>query len=349
MLTYGYAATSPNTPLAPFHFERRALRADDVAIEILYCGVCHTDLHMVRNDWGITQYPIVPGHEIVGRVVDVGAAVTGHRAGDLVGVGVVVDSCGHCVPCRRGAEPMCAQGSLQTYNSIDPSSGEPTRGGYAKHIVVRDNFVLHIPAGLDPARVAPLLCAGTTMWTPLTAWKAGPGTRVAVVGLGGLGHIGVKLAAALGAEVTVITRSAAKATEAAALGAHHTLVSTDPAAMAAHGSSFDLIIDTIPVAHDLKPYVPLLAFDGTLVNVGAIMMPVEVDMISLVMAQRRIAGAGAGGNRPTQEMLDLCAARNVLPETELIAMDDIGHAFERMERGDVRYRFVLDIAALSRP
>jgi uncharacterized zinc-type alcohol dehydrogenase-like protein len=349
MLTYGYAATSPNTPLAPFHFERRALRADDVAIEILYCGVCHTDLHMVRNDWGITQYPIVPGHEIVGRVVDVGPEVSRHRAGDLVGVGVVVDSCGDCVPCQRGAEPMCAQGSVQTYNSIDPSSGEPTRGGYAKHIVVRDSFVLRIPAGLDPARVAPLLCAGTTMYTPLTAWKAGPGTRVAIAGLGGLGHIGVKLAAALGAEVTVITRSAAKATEASALGAHHTLISTDAAAMAAHGSSFDLIIDTVPVAHDLRPYVPLLAFDGTLVNVGAIMMPVEVDMISLVMAQRRIAGAGAGGNRPTQEMLDLCAAKNVLPETELISMADIGRAFERMERGDVRYRFVLDIAALSQP
>jgi alcohol dehydrogenase (NADP+) len=347
MQTYGYAATSPNTPLAPFHFERRALRADDVAIEILYCGVCHTDLHMVRNDWGITQYPIVPGHEIVGRVVDVGASVSRHRAGDLVGVGVVVDSCGTCVPCRRGAEPMCAQGSLQTYNSVDPTSGEPTRGGYAKHIVVRDGFVLRIPAGLDPARVAPLLCAGTTMYTPLTAWKAGPGTRVAIVGLGGLGHIGVKLAAALGAEVTVITRSAAKAAEASALGAHHTLVSTDPAAMAARASGFDLIIDTIPVAHDLKPYVPLLAFDGMLVNVGAIMMPVEVDMIALVMAQRRIAGAGAGGTRPTQEMLDLCAAKNVLPETELVAMDDIGHAFERMERGDVRYRFVLDIGALS--
>jgi alcohol dehydrogenase (NADP+) len=347
MQTYGYAAPSPNAPLAPFHFQRRALRSDDVAIEILYCGVCHTDLHMARNDWGITQYPIVPGHEIVGRVVDVGAAVTRHRAGDLVGVGVVVDSCGDCVPCRRGAEPMCAQGSVQTYNSPDPGTGEPTRGGYSKHIVVRDAFVLRIPAGLDPARVAPLLCAGTTMWTPLKAWNAGPGTRVAIAGLGGLGHIGVKLAAALGADVTVITRSAAKAAEATALGAHHTLVSTDADAMAAHAGRFDLIIDTIPVAHDLKPCVPLLAFDGTLVVVGAIMMPVEVDMISLVMGQRRIAGAGAGGNRPTQEMLDLCAAKNVLPETELVAMTDIHHAFERMERGDVRYRFVLDIGALS--
>jgi alcohol dehydrogenase (NADP+) len=348
MLTYGYAAHSPDVPLAPFHFQRRALRPDDVAVEILYCGVCHTDLHMARNDWGITQYPVVPGHEIVGRVSAVGNQVTRHRPGDIVGIGVVVDSCGECTPCRRGAEPLCARGSVQTYNSVD-ASGELTRGGYSKHIVARDKYVLRIPGGLDISRVAPLLCAGTTVWTPLTQWKAGPGTRVAIAGLGGLGHLGVKLAVALGAEVTVITRSAAKAREAEALGAHHTLVSTDDAAMARHASAFDLLIDTIPVAHDLRPYVPLLDFDGTLVNVGAIFMPVEADMISLVMAQRRIAGAGAGGSRPTQEMLDLCAAKNVLPETELITMDSIGHAFERMERGDVRYRFVLDIGALTLP
>ncbi|AKT40807.1 NAD(P)-dependent alcohol dehydrogenase [Chondromyces crocatus] len=349
MDTYGYAAHSADTPLAPFHFKRRSLRPDDVAVEILYCGVCHTDLHMARNDWGVSQYPLVPGHEIVGRVVDAGVNVSRHRAGDIVAIGTFVDSCGTCAPCQRGDETMCKKGVLLTYNGLDPSSGEMTRGGYSKHIVARDRNVLQVPKALDPSRTGPLLCAGTTMYTPLEVWNTGPGMRVAIAGLGGLGHLGVKFAAALGAEVTVITRSAAKAEEASALGAHHTLVSTDAAAMARHESAFDLIVDTIPVAHDLRAYVTLLDHDGTLVNVGAISMPVEVDMLPLVVGRRRIAGAGAGGNRPTQEMLAFCAEKNVLPETELIGMESIAEAFDRLERGDVRYRFVLDVGAFKLP
>ncbi len=348
MHTHALAAHSATTPLEPFAFDQRPLRPDDVAVEILYCGVCHTDLHIARNDWGFTQYPVVPGHEIVGRVIDKGPDVTRHALGDLVAIGTSVDSCGDCRPCQLGDETMCTRGAVVTYNGVDPVSGALTRGGYAQHIVARDKFVLKVPAGLDPARVGPLLCAGTTMWTPLRTWDVKPGKRVAIVGLGGLGHLGVKLAAALGAEVTVITRSASKAGEAHALGAHHTLVSTDAAAMARHGGAFDLVVDTIPVAHDLRPYLPLLDLDGTLVNVGAIFMPVELDMISLVMGRKRVTGAGAGGTRPTQEMLDFCAAHGVLPETELIATRDIGAAFERMERGDVRYRFVLDLATLPR-
>lgn len=349
MDTYGLAALSPGRALAPFHFSRRALRADDVAIEILYCGVCHTDLHMARNDWGFSRYPVVPGHEIVGRVIDAGPAVTRHRAGDLVAIGVVVDSCGACTACRRGAEPLCTAGSVETYNGTDRHSGEVTRGGYAKHIVARDAYVLKVPASLDASRVGPLLCAGATMWAPLRVWNAGPGTRVAVLGLGGLGHIGVKLAAALGAEVTVITRSEEKARDAAALGAHHTLVSTDADAMARHASAFDLILDTIPVAHSLAPYVPLLDLDATLVNVGAITMPVAVDMLPLVLGRRRIAGAAASGIAPTQELLDFCAAKQVHPDTELIAMERIDEAFDRLERSDVRYRFVLDVGAFTLP
>lgn len=349
MKTLGYAALKPGSQLVHFPFERRALRSDDVALEILYCGVCHTDLHLARNDWGFSRYPLVPGHEIVGRVTQLGSAVTKHRVGDVVAIGVNVDSCGTCKHCKTGDETLCIEGSTVTYNGIDRISGDTTFGGYSKHLVVKDTFALKVPTSLDASKVGPLLCAGTTMWTPLKQWNVGKGTRVAVVGLGGLGHIGVKLAAALGAEVTAITRSASKSAEAKKLGATSTLVSTDADAMKTHERAFDLIIDTIPVQHDLKPYVPLLDVDGTLVSVGAITMSAQLDMMPLTVGRRRIAAAGAGGTVPTQEMLDFCAEKNVLPETELIGIHQLDEAFERMERGDVRYRFVIDMATLTQP
>lgn len=348
MKTYGYAAHSSTTPLAPYRFERRELQPDDVAIEILYCGVCHTDLHMARNDWGWSQYPVVPGHEIVGRVIEVGSAAKKHRVGDIVAIGTIVDSCRECAPCKRGDESMCVKGPLITYNGLE-ADGSITRGGYSKHIVASERFVLRVPSTLDASKVGPLLCAGTTMYTPMRAWNVGKGTRVAVVGLGGLGHIGVKIASALGADVTVISRSASKASEAEKLGAKSTLVSTDSAAMAKAASSFDFVIDTIPVDHEINSYTPLLDIDGTFVSVGAITMKAQVDMLTLTLARRRIAGAGAGGNGPTQEMLDFCAEKNVLPETELVPMTSIAEAFDRMEKGDVRYRFVLDMGAFTLP
>lgn len=347
MKTHGYAALKQGSQLVPFAFERRALRNDDVALEVLYCGVCHTDLHFARNDWGFSRYPLVPGHEIVGRVIELGGAVTRHRVGDLVAVGVNVDSCGQCEHCKSGDETLCVEGSTVTYNGVDRISGETTYGGYSKHLVVKDRFALKVPAKLDPSKVGPLLCAGTTMWTPLKQWKAGPGTRVGIIGLGGLGHLGVKLAVALGCEVTAITRSAAKSTEATSLGAKHTLVSTDAEAMKKSERAFDLLIDTIPVQHDLRPYVPLLDLDATLVSVGAILMSTQLDMWPLTTHRRRIAAAGAGGTVPTQEMLDFCAEKNVLPETESVSIQQLDTAFERMERGDVRYRFVIDLATLS--
>lgn len=345
MKTLGYAAFTPDTPLRPFHFERRALRPDDVAIEVLYCGVCHSDLHTVRNDWGETLYPVVPGHEIVGRVLAVGSAVTRHQVGEAVAVGCMVDSCQTCSHCDSGEEQFC-DAMAETYNAPDRVSGERNRGGYARHLVVREAFVLRVPDGLDLARTGPLLCAGITSWTPLRVWQVGPGSRVGVIGLGGLGHMAVKLAVALGAEVTVISRSADKAADALALGASQLLVSTDEDAMNAAASSLDLIIDTVPVQHDVMPYVPLLKIDATLVLVGQIGPLDEVQTFPLLAGRRRIAGSHIGGTHETQALLDFCAAHQILPECEMIRMGQINEAFERMERGDVRYRFVIDMASL---
>ncbi len=346
MKTFGYAAHSSKAPLAPFAFERRELRPNDVAIEILFAGVCHTDLHMARNDWGIARYPMVPGHEIVGRVTAVGGSVKAHKVGDQVAVGTAVDSCGKCDQCNKHHENYCREGATMTYAGNDRVDGSITQGGYAKHIVVKDAFVVPVPKGLDLARVAPLLCAGITTYSPLKTWGVRKGSRVAVVGIGGLGHLAVKFAVALGAEVTVITRSEGKAREGTALGAQHTLLSTDADAMKAKASTFDLIIDTIPVEHEVQPYVDLLDVDGTLVLVGAIFMQAKVAALSMALGRRRISGSGAGGIAETREMLELCAAKEILPECETIAMKDISQAFERMERGDVRYRFVIDMATL---
>ena len=349
MKTLGYAAQSSTTPLAPFAFERRALRDNDVAMEILYCGVCHSDLHTARNDWGWTSYPIVPGHEIVGRVTAVGTAVTRHKVGDTVAVGCMVDSCQQCDQCRKGEEQLCREGNTGTYSGWDRLTREPTQGGYAKHLVVRQEFVLRVPATLDLAKVAPLLCAGITTYSPLRTWNVVPGSRVGVIGLGGLGHMAVKLAAGMGAKVTVLSRSPDKTADALALGAHQLLVSGDKEAMAKARSSFDLIIDTVPVKHGLDPYVPLLDVDGTLVLVGQVGPMAEQSTVPMILGRRRIAGSPIGGIRETQEMLDFCAEKNILPECEMIRMEHINHAFERMERSDVRYRFVIDMASLAAP
>jgi alcohol dehydrogenase (NADP+) len=347
MQTFGYAAFDPARPLAPYAFERRALRADDVAMEILYCGVCHSDLHTARNDWGWSYYPIVPGHEIVGRVIEVGDAVTRYRVGDHVAVGCMVDSCQHCDQCHAGEEQLCREGNTGTYAGRDRISGENTQGGYSKHLVVREAFCLRVPDGLDLARTAPLLCAGITTYSPLRTWNVGPGSRVGVIGLGGLGHMAVKLAVGLGADVTVLSRSPSKRDDALALGADRLLVSTDADAMSDAESGFDLIIDTVPVKHDLDPYLPLLDVDGTLVIVGQVGPMEGANTVPLLLGRRRIAGSPIGGIRETQEMLDFCAKKNILPDCEMIRMEQINDAYARMERADVRYRFVIDMASLQ--
>jgi uncharacterized zinc-type alcohol dehydrogenase-like protein len=350
MKTIGYAALDAESLLVPHDFARRDLREDDVAIEILYCGVCHSDLHLTRNDWkdwGEAIYPAIPGHEIIGRVTAIGPAVTRHAVGDPVAVGTIVDSCGSCDQCRRDEEQMCREGVTLTYNGHDRISGAVTHGGYSKHVVVRDTFVLSLPKGLDPSRAGPLLCAGITVYSPLRTWNVGPGSRVGVIGIGGLGHLAVRFAAGLGAEVTVITRSAAKAEEASALGAEHVLLSGSDEAMAAAASSFDVIIDTIPVGHDVGPYLGLLDVEGVLVIVGALADMEGFNSLPLIGGRRRITGSPSGGIAETQEMLDFCARKGILPDCETIAIQDINAAFERMERGDVRYRFVIDMASLD--
>jgi uncharacterized zinc-type alcohol dehydrogenase-like protein len=350
MQTIGYAAYDAETPLAPFPFERRDLRDDDVAIELLYCGICHTDLHLTRNVWADfspTQYPCVPGHEMVGRVVSVGPAVSRYREGDTVAIGTMVDSCQHCDQCDRGQEQMCRNGATYTYGGHDRVDGGLTYGGFSKHIVAREKFVLRIPEGLDPARAAPLLCAGITVYSPLRLWNVGPGSRVGVAGIGGLGHLAVRFAAALGATVTVITRTESKAAEAKALGADHVLISTSVEAMAAAASTFDVIIDTIPVDHDVAPLVGLLDIEGVLVMVGSFGPVGGVSSIPLIVGRRRITGSPAGGLAETQEMLDFCAEKQILPDCETVAMGDVNEAFDRLERGDVRYRFVIDMASLT--
>ena len=344
--TQSWAATAPESGLAPLSIDRRALRDEDVAIDIAFCGVCHSDLHAARNDWGRTTYPFVPGHEIVGTVREVGAAVTKFRAGDRVAIGTVVDSCRKCDACADDEEQYCREGVTGTYNAKDRIDGTTTYGGYSSSIVVAEPYVLRVPEGLDMARTAPLLCAGITTYSPLKNWNVGPGSKVGVIGLGGLGHMGVKFAKALGAEVTMITTSPEKGADAQKLGADHVLVSTDKAAMKAATRSFDFLLDTIPVAHELTPYLLLLDRQGTLCIVGAIDMLPSFHSGLLLQGQKAVAGSGVGGIAQTQEMLDLCAEKGILAECEIIAMGDINAAFERMEKADVKYRFVIDMATL---
>ncbi|MDR3374241.1 MAG: NAD(P)-dependent alcohol dehydrogenase [Ancalomicrobiaceae bacterium] len=344
----GYAAQSASTPLGPFRFDRRDARADDVAIDILYCGVCHSDLHTARNDWGFSTYPVVPGHEIIGRVSAVGPNVTKVKVGDHVGVGCMVDSCLSCDACEDGEEQYCRHGMTLTYGGRDRVDASPTQGGYSEKIVVKQDFVLKIPDGLDLKGAAPLLCAGITTWSPLRHWKVGPGSKVGVVGLGGLGHMGLKLAKALGAEVTLFTRSPGKEDDARRLGADTVVISTDPAEMASVSGRFDLIIDTVPYAHDLNPYLPTLARNGTIVLVGYL-GPLEpaVHSVPLLLGRKALAGSCIGGIAETQEMLDFCGEHGITSDIEVIAMADIEAAYARMLKSDVKYRFVIDMATLK--
>ncbi|WP_247312531.1 NAD(P)-dependent alcohol dehydrogenase [Ralstonia pseudosolanacearum] len=343
-----YAVHSPTGRLGLFEFDRRSPRPDDVVIEILYCGVCHSDVHNVRNDWGSARYPMVPGHEIVGRVLEVGAEVTRFKAGDPVGVGCLVESCRHCNACGKGWEQYCENGATYTYNGTDPIDGTRTYGGYSERIVVAEHFVLKMPDGLDLAGAAPLLCAGITTYSPLRHWNVGAGSQVAIVGLGGLGHMGLKLAKAMGAEVTLFSRSPGKEADARRLGADHIVISTDAAQMATVAGRFDVIIDTVPYQHDVNPYVPTLATGGTIVMVGYL-GPLEPPLNSGPMVYRRKALAGSliGGIAETQEMLDFCGEHGVTSDIEVIRIQDINEAYERMLKADVKYRFVIDMASLK--
>jgi uncharacterized zinc-type alcohol dehydrogenase-like protein len=344
----GYAARSAEAPLAPFRFERRRPGPKDVRIEILYCGVCHSDLHIARNEWNSTIYPVVPGHEIVGRVTAVGAEVTAFKEGDRVGVGCLVDSCRRCISCDEGLEQHCEHSWTPTYGGYDKHSGGVTHGGYSQSIVVDEHFVLRIPAGLDPAAVAPLLCAGITVYSPLRQWKVRAGDKVGIVGLGGLGHVGLKIARAMGAHVVLFTTSPGKAEDALRLGAQEVVVSTDSDAMARHANSFDFILNTVAAAHDLDPFLSLLKRDATMTLVGAPAEPhPSLAAFSLIFKRRRLAGSMIGGIAETQEMLDFCAEHGIVADIELIRMDEINHAFERMLKNDVRYRFVIDMGSLG--
>jgi alcohol dehydrogenase (NADP+) len=345
--TYAYAASNAKSKLAPFEFQRRELRAHDVQMEVLFCGVCHSDLHQARDEWKNSIYPVVPGHEIVGRVSAVGPDVTRYKTGDLVGVGCLVDSCRTCPSCAEGLEQYCENGFVGTYNGQDRETGEVTFGGYSTQLVVDEAFVLRVPENLDPAGVAPLLCAGITTYSPLRTWGAGPGKKVGVVGLGGLGHMGVKLARAMGAHVVLFTTSQSKVEDAKRLGAHDVVISKNQEEMDAHANSFDLIINTVAAQHDLNPFLNLLRRDGTMALVGA----PEHDhpspqVFNLIMKRRRLAGSLIGGIAETQEMLDFCGEHGITSDIELIPMQKINDAYERMLKSDVKYRFVIDLDSL---
>lgn len=341
----GYAAQSPETDLAPWGFERREVGPHDVQIEILFCGVCHSDLHQIKNDWFPGLFPMVPGHEIVGRIVKAGDHVKGFKTGELAGVGCMVDSCQVCENCKEGLEQYCLEGNTQTYNNKD-RSGVPTYGGYSNSIVVREEFVLHISEKLSLAATAPLLCAGITTYSPLRHWKVGKGHKLAVLGLGGLGHMAVKFGVAFGAEVTVLSTSPSKEKDAKDLGAHHFVVTSDPAQLKAVRGTFDFILDTVSAPHDMNLYLRLLRTNGVHICVGVPPDPISINAFSLLGGRKSVAGSGIGGIAETQEMLDFCAAHNIVSDIELIDIKDISAAYERMLKGDVRYRFVIDIATL---
>jgi len=343
-----YAAQSPDAPLGPFALQRRQPGPTDVQIQILFCGVCHSDLHTARSEWPGTVYPVVPGHEIVGRVASVGRAVTKFKAGDLAAVGCLVDSCHDCPSCAENLEQYCEKGMVLTYNSPDAHiPGAMTYGGYSSQIVVDQRFVLRLSPTLDPAAAAPLLCAGITTYSPLRHWKAGPGKKVGIVGLGGLGHMGVKLAHAMGAHTVLFTTSPSKAADGRRLGADDVVVSKDAEQMARHVGSFDFILNTVAAPHDLDAFIVLLKRDATMCLVGAPASPHPSPAVfNLVFKRRAIAGSLIGGLAETQEMLDFCAKHGIVSDIELIRMDQINDAYERMLRSDVRYRFVIDMASL---
>jgi uncharacterized zinc-type alcohol dehydrogenase-like protein len=347
MTTKAYAAQSATAPLGPHIIDRRDPLPTDVEIDILFCGVCHSDLHIARNEWGGTTYPVVPGHEILGRVRRVGASVRKFKVGDLAAVGCMVDSCRTCDHCKRNLEQFCQRGATFTYNSADRHLGGMTYGGYSERVVCDEAFTLKVPSGLDPAGAAPLLCAGITSWSPLRKWGAGPGKRVGIVGLGGLGHMGVKFASALGAHTVLFTSSESKMADGKRLGAHEVVLSKDPKAMAAMAGSLDLIVDTVSADHPFDAYLATLRLDGVMAVVGVPPSPQQVHAFSLIMPRRILTGSLIGGIAETQEMLDFCGQKGITCDVERIRMDQINQAYERMLRSDVKYRFVIDMASLK--
>lgn len=342
-----YGTNAADKPLEALDIQRRAPGEEDVHIEITYCGVCHSDIHTARNEWLNSTYPVVPGHEIIGRVREVGSKVSRFKVGDLVGVGCMVDSCQECDPCKQDLEQFCAKGCTFTYNSPDPHLGGQTYGGYSTHVVVKEDFVLKIPENIDEKGAAPLLCAGITTWSPLRHWKVGKGDKVGVVGLGGLGHMGIKFAHAMGAHVVMITRSPDKASDARSLGADEVLLSTDEKAMQQQANSFDFILNTIPVGHEMDPYIALLKIDATMVLVGAVEPLKPFHGANIIMGRKRIAGSLIGGIAETQEMLDFCGEHNIVSDIELIKMQEINEAYDRVVASDVKYRFVIDMQSLK--
>lgn len=346
LATKGYAARDATGPLAPFDFERRDLRPDDVLVEIMYCGVCHSDIHQVRNEWDNAVYPMVPGHEIVGRVKKTGKNASRYKEGDLVGVGVMVDSCGKCDNCKRGLENCCSERTVLTYNSYEMDGKSVTYGGYSNQIVVSERFVFRVSEKLPTSGVAPLLCAGITTYSPLRRWKVGKGHKVGVLGLGGLGHMAVKFAASFGAEVTMLSRSASKEADARKLGAHNFVLTTDSKQAAKLKSHFDFIVDTVSAKHDYNASLAMLNVYGVLINVGIPPEGIHIDAHNLIAGDRAVSGSMIGGLPETQEMLDYCAQKGIVSEVEVIPMNKINEAYERTLKGDVRYRFVIDMKTL---
>ncbi|MBS1729984.1 MAG: NAD(P)-dependent alcohol dehydrogenase [Bacteroidetes bacterium] len=345
-LINAYAAQASDKPLAPFQISRRGLRANDVHIEILYCGVCHSDLHTARNEWGNTTYPVVPGHEIVGRVLAVGKEVTKFRAGDLAGIGCLVDSCLSCENCRNGLEQFCLEGCTGTYNNPAKDGTGMTYGGYSKEIVAREEFVLKISDQLPLEAVAPLLCAGITTYSPLRHWKIGKGDKVGILGLGGLGHMGVKFAVAMGAEVTMLSHTPSKEKDAKELGAHQFILTSNDAQVKSVQNYFDFILDTVSATHDYNFYLAMLKTNGVMTCVGVPPTPAQIPAGNLIFGRKSLAGSLIGGLPETQEMLDYCAQHHIVSDVEIIKMSEINEAYERMLKGDVRYRFVIDMASI---
>ncbi len=343
----GYAAHNAKSALVPFTFSRREPGPTEIAVEILYCGVCHSDLHMARNEWGESIYPMVPGHEIAGRVAAVGGAVKKFKTGDVAAIGVIVDSCRHCPPCRRGEEHYCDEGATLTYAATDRVDGSITMGGYSNNYVVDERFAHRVPEGLDLAAVAPLLCAGITTYSPLRHWKAGPGKKVGIVGLGGLGHMALKFAHSFGAHAVQFTTSPKKKEDALRLGANEVVLSTDANAMQAQAHSFDFILDTVSAPHSLDPYLTLLKQDATMTLVGLPEKPPSFAVFNLILRRTAIAGSSIGGMPETQEMLDYCGQHNITSDVEVIPIQKINEAFERMLKQDVKYRFVIDMSSLK--
>jgi len=342
----GFAALDPTSPLEPYNFERRDLREHDVLVDILFSGVCHSDLHQVRDEWGGSIYPMVPGHEIVGKVIKVGSHVKKFKVGDHAGIGCLVDSCRECDNCKEGLEQYCSNGMVGTYGAMEKDGSGPTNGGYSKSILAHEDFILRISGKQPLEAIAPLLCAGITTYSPLRYWKVGKGTRVGVVGLGGLGHMAVKLAASMGAEVTMLSHSAWKKADAHRLGAHNFVLSTDEEQTKTLAGYFDFIIDTVSAAHDYNFFLAMLRTNGVMVCVGAPPAPAQIPAFNLIFGRKSFAGSLIGGIPETQEMLDYCAKHNIVSDIELIAMKDINGAYERMLKGDVKYRFVIDMGTL---